>query len=417
MAFKPKNKQSNQNTDIGTSPQPKPDSNGITNKTVYSAAAVVVALLLFASGWVFGRGNVGLNGLRSGSIRQNAGDFNDVNEVVQTLKDNYDGTVDDSKLMDSIKSGVAKSADDPYTEFFNEADSKVFNDELNGSFEGIGAELGKDDANSIVIITPIAGSPAEAAGVKSKDIIVKIDDNLATDMSIAEAVKLIRGKAGTDVMLTLARDGKKVEITVKRAQISVPSVKWEIKDGLCIITLSRFGEDTSKLTLQAANECKAANVRGVVLDMRGNPGGLLDSAVKVSSLWLQSGKTILLEKRGGKVEKTLKASGTPVLKGIKTVVLINGGSASASEIIAGALRDNGAATLIGEKSYGKGSVQQIMQLQGGGTLKVTIARWFTPNDKNIDKEGIKPDTEVKLTEEDIKASRDPQMDAAKAYLK
>ncbi len=417
MAFKHKNKQSNHSTDISTSSQPKPDSNGITNKTVYSAAAVVVALLLFASGWVFGRGDVGLNGLRSGSIGQKAGDFNDVNEVVQTLKDNFDGTVDDTKLMDSIKSGVAKSADDPYTEFFNEADSKAFNDELSGSFEGIGAELGKDDANSIVIITPIAGSPAEAAGVKSKDIIVKIDDNLVTDMSIAEAVKLIRGKAGTDVKLTLARDGKKVEITVKRAQISVPSVKWEIKDGLCVITLSRFGEDTSKLTLQAANECRAANVRGVVLDMRGNPGGLLDSAVKVSSLWLQSGKTILLEKRGSKVEKTLKASGTPVLKGIKTVVLINGGSASASEITAGALRDNEAATLIGEKSYGKGSVQQILQLQGGGTLKVTIARWFTPNDKNIDKEGIKPDTEVKLTEEDVKASRDPQMDAAKAYLK
>jgi carboxyl-terminal processing protease len=151
--------------------------------------------------------------------------------------------------------------------------------------------------------------------------------------------------------------------------------------------------------------------------MRGNPGGLLDSAVKVSSLWLENGKTILLEKRGGKVEKTFTASGTPVLKGIKTVVLINGGSASASEITAGALHDNNVATLMGEKSYGKGSVQQILQLNGGGTLKVTVARWYTPNDKNIDKEGIKPDTEVKISDEDAKASRDPQMDAAKAYLK
>lgn len=408
MAFKPKNEQQVHNAST--------DRYSITNKTIYSAAAVVVALLLFASGWAFGRGNIGLSGLSSSTIRQKVSDFSDVNEVVQALKDNYDGTIDDTKLMDSIKSGVAKSAGDPYTEFFNEEDSKAFSDELSGSFEGIGAELGKDGSN-IVIITPIAGSPAEKAGIKSKDIIVKIDDTQATDMSIAEAVKLIRGKAGTDVKLTLARDGNKVELTITRGKITIPSVKWEIKDNICIITLSRFGEDTSKLTLQAANECKAANVKGIILDMRGNPGGLLDSAVKVSSLWLENGKTVLLEKRGGKVEKTYTASGTPVLKGIKTVVLINGGSASASEITAGALRDNNVATLMGEKSYGKGSVQQILQLNGGGTLKVTIARWFTPNDKNIDKEGIAPDTEVKLTDDDVKAGRDPQLDAAKNYLK
>lgn len=408
MAFKPKNEQQVHNAST--------DRNSITNKTIYSAAAVVVALLLFASGWAFGRGNIGLSGLSSSTIRQKVSDFSDVNEVVQALKDNYDGTIDDTKLMDSIKSGVAKSAGDPYTEFFNEEDSKAFSDELSGSFEGIGAELGKDGSN-IVIITPIAGSPAEKAGIKSKDIIVKIDDTQATDMSIAEAVKLIRGKAGTDVKLTLARDGNKVELTITRGKITIPSVKWEIKDNICIITLSRFGEDTSKLTLQAANECRAANVKGIILDMRGNPGGLLDSAVKVSSLWLENGKTVLLEKRGGKVEKTYTASGTPVLKGIKTVVLINGGSASASEITAGALRDNNVATLMGEKSYGKGSVQQILQLNGGGTLKVTIARWFTPNDKNIDKEGIAPDTEVKLTDDDVKAGRDPQLDAAKNYLK
>jgi carboxyl-terminal processing protease len=236
-------------------------------------------------------------------------------------------------------------------------------------------------------------------------------------MSIAEAVKLIRGKAGTDVKLTLARDGNKVELTITRGKISIPSVKWEIKDGICTITLSRFGDDTSSLMQKAATECRSANVRGVILDMRGNPGGLLDAAVKVSSLWLDNGKVVLLEKRGGKVEKTFKASGTPTLKGIKTAVLLNGGSASASEITAGALHDNEVATLIGETSYGKGSVQQIIDLSAGGTLKVTIARWFTPNDKNIDKEGIKPDQEVKISDQDIKNGVDPQLDAAKAYLK
>ncbi|NBU33343.1 S41 family peptidase [bacterium] len=388
----------------------------VTNRSVYAAASVIVALLLFASGWAFGRGNIGITSLSSGAVRGNIQNFNEVNEVVKALRDNYDGAIDDTKLMDSLKSGAAKSAGDPYTEFFNSEDSKAFSDELSGSFEGIGAELGKD-GNNIVIITPIAGSPAEKAGLKSKDIIVKIDDTQATDMSIAEAVKLIRGKAGTDVKLTLARDGNKVELTITRGKISIPSVKWEIKDGICTITLSRFGEDTASLMQKAATECRDANVRGVILDMRGNPGGLLDAAVKVSSLWLDNGKVVLLEKRGGKVEKTFKASGAPTLKGIKTAVLINGGSASASEITAGALHDNEVATLIGETSYGKGSVQQIIDLSAGGTLKVTIARWFTPNDKNIDKEGIKPDQEVKISDQDIKNGVDPQIDAAKAYLK
>ena len=391
-------------------------STEVTNRSVYAAASIIVALLLFASGWAFGRGNIGITNLSNGVVRNNIQNFNEVNEVVKALRDNYDGTIDDTKLMDSLKSGAAKSAGDPYTEFFNSEDSKAFSDELSGSFEGIGAELGKD-GNNIVIITPIAGSPAEKAGLKSKDIIVKIDDTQATDMSIAEAVKLIRGKAGTDVKLTLARDGNKVELTITRGKISIPSVKWEIKDGICTITLSRFGDDTSSLMQKAATECRSANVRGVILDMRGNPGGLLDAAVKVSSLWLDNGKVILLEKRGGKVEKTFKASGTPTLKGLKTAVLINGGSASASEITAGALHDNEVATLIGETSYGKGSVQQIIDLSAGGTLKVTIARWFTPNDKNIDKEGIKPDQEVKISDQDIKNGVDPQLDAAKAYLK
>jgi len=409
VAVAPKNKQS---ADIKTTKVPGTD----TKKSIYTVMAVVFALLLFSSGWAFGRGNVGLTSLKRGTVSNKVGDYTDVNEVVQALKDNYDGTIDDNKLIDSIKAGVAKSSGDPYTEFFNNEDSKAFNDELSGSFEGIGAELGKDGSN-VVIIAPLAGSPAEKAGIKPKDIIVQIDDTSASDITVSEAVKRIRGKGGTNVKLTLARDGKKVEVTITRAQITVPSVKWEIKDGICLITLSRFGDDTSKLTLQAATECKAANVSGVVLDMRGNPGGLLDSAVKVSSLWLDNGKTILLEKRGGKVEKTFTASGTPVLKGVKTVVLINGGSASASEITAGALHDNGVATLMGEKSYGKGSVQQILQLNGGGTLKVTVARWFTPNDKNIDKEGITPEKEVKISDEDVKAGRDPQLDAAKAFLK
>ena len=388
----------------------------IPKNVVYISSAVVAAVLVFSSGWAMGRGNFSFSSLKNASIGQKVANYAEVNEVVQALRENYDGTIEDTVLMDSIKQGAAKSAGDPYTEYFNVEDSKAFADELSGSFEGIGAELGKDGSN-VVIISPIAGSPAEKAGLKPKDIIVEIDKQPATDITISEAVKRIRGKAGTDVHLTLARNGEKVDVTITRAQINVPSVKWEVKDGVGVLTISRFSDDTAKLTLQAANEFKAANVKGVVLDMRGNPGGLLDAAVKISSMWLENGKTILQEKRNGQVIKTYTASGVPVLKGVKTTILINGGSASASEITAGALHDNGVATLMGEKSYGKGSVQQILNMSLGGTLKVTVARWFTPNDKNIDKEGIAPDKEIKITPEDVKAGRDPQMEAALASVK
>jgi carboxyl-terminal processing protease len=380
---------------------------------------LLVAVLIFASGWVFGKGKVTIGGLKSGKVVQTSGgklDYTSIDEVYATLKDNFDGTIDTTKATDGLKGGLAKASGDPYTEYFNSEDSKSFQEELQGSFEGIGAELGKDGAN-VVIISPIAGSPAEKVGLKPKDILIQIDGKPATDITISEAVKRIRGKAGTDVKLTLARDGVKVEVTITRAKITVPSVKWEVKDSIGILTVSRFSDDTADLARQAAKEFADKKVTGIVLDLRSDPGGLLDAAVKLSSLWLDNGKTVLLEKRGGKVQHTYTATGTPTLKGIKTVVLINDGSASASEITAGALHDNNAAKLMGIKSYGKGSVQQILQLDGGGTLKVTIARWYTPNDKNIDKEGIVPDTEVKRTDDDIKAARDPQMDAALVSVK
>ena len=388
-----------------------------TKINTYYGIAVVASVMLFASGWAFGGGKINLSNIKKGNVSNSSNiDYTSVQEIQDLLKNNYDGKIEDQKILDGIKSGIAKASGDPYTEYFNIEDSKSFQEELSGSFEGIGAELGKEGAN-IVIISPISGSPAEKAGIKPKDILVKIDEKSASDITISEAVKLIRGKAGTDVKLTLARDGNKVETTITRGKISIPSVKWEIKDGIGYLTVSRFSDDTPTLALQAADEFKNAGVKGVVLDMRSDPGGLLDSAVKLSSLWLDNGKTILLEKRGGKIEKTYKATGASTLKGIKTVVLINEGSASASEITAGALHDNGVATLMGTKSYGKGSVQQILQLDGGGTLKVTIARWYTPNDKNIDKEGISPDKEVKISEDDIKNKVDPQKQAATDFLK
>lgn len=345
-------------------------------------------------------------------------DYTSVEKVYDVLRKGYDGQLDTEKVMDGIKSGLASAAGDPYTEYLSKKEAEDFDNQLSGTFSGIGAELGKDTGDNIVVISPIAGFPAEKAGLKAQDIIIEVDGESVAGKTISEAVGKIRGEQGTKVKLKVIRNkATEVNLEITRETITLPSVESKILEGnIGYLKVTRFGEDTVSLATKAANEFKTKAVKGVILDVRNDPGGLLDASVGLSSLWLESGKTILQEKRDGKVIRTFNAKGVPVLKGIKTVVLINEGSASASEITAGALKDNGAATLIGIKSYGKGSVQQLERLGDGSVLKVTIARWYTPNGANIDKEGIKPDTEVKLTEEDFKAQRDPQLDAAKAAL-
>lgn len=381
----------------------------------------VGALTLVLAGMLFlgiGIGNgtitVGPDGAFRKSIQRDAGQLNydGVDELYNDLKNGFDGQLDTRKLEDGLKEGLVKAAGDPYTEYLTAEENKEFSEQLNGSFEGIGAELSKD-GESIVIIAPIAGFPAEKAGLKARDIIGKINGESAFDISTTEAVKKIRGPKGTKVKLDIIREGRPLSFEITRDQINIPSVKWEVTDdNIGVMTISRFGDDTVSLAQRAANEFKAKNVKGVVLDMRGNPGGLLDSAVGLSNIWLPSGKTILEEKRDGKIMKVYRATGKAILEGVPTVVLVDEGSASASEITAGALKDNGAATILGVKSYGKGSVQELVDLRGGGVLKVTIARWFTPNGRNIDKEGIEPDKKVEISEEDVKAGRDPQKDAA-----
>lgn len=383
-------------------------------------AIVVLAGVLFL-GIGIGNGRVafGTDAKYRASIQRTNGklSLDGIDEIHKDLEESFDGQLDTAKLEDGLKAGLVKAAGDPYTEYMSAAESKEFNEQLSGSFEGIGAELNKEE-QTIVIVSPIAGFPAEKAGLKAGDIISKINGETAFDISTSEAVKKIRGPKGTSVKLDVVRDGKPLAFDIMRDQISTPSVKWEVTpENIGVMTISRFGEDTADLSRQAAEEFKAKNVRGVVLDMRGDPGGLLEAAVNVSSLWLPKGKTVLQEKRNDVVVKTYPASGNTVLEGIPTVVLIDGGSASASEITAGALKDNGAATLIGEKSYGKGSVQELRNLTGGGVLKVTIARWYTPNNRNIDKEGIEPDQKVELTEANAKAKQDPQKDAAFAKLR
>ncbi len=385
-------------------------------------ATTLVAVGIFLLGLGIGNGKIafGSSAVYRKSVQKGLPanlDYSTVEKVYDTLRADFDGDLDHTKLLDGIMSGLAKAAGDPYTEYFNPKAAEQFNSDLNGSFTGIGAELSKDEKNNIVVVAPISGFPAEKAGLKPKDIIAEIDGSSAYDLSISEAVAKIRGPKGTQVKLNIIRNGEQKPFTITRDQITVPSVTSKTLDGnIGYLRISRFSEDTVSLSKKAADDFKAAGVKGIVLDMRSDPGGLLDASVSVSGLWLTEGKTVLSERRGGKVIRTYKSQGPATLAGIRTVVLIDEGSASASEITAGALKDNGVATLIGMKSFGKGSVQQLENLLDGGVLKVTIARWYTPAGKNIDKEGIKPDTEVKISDDDIKNGRDPQLDAATAFL-
>jgi carboxyl-terminal processing protease len=344
-------------------------------------------------------------------------DYHGVDELYSTLVQSFDGQLNKDELETGLKEGLVEAANDPYTEYLTQEESKELDEQLNGSFEGIGAELGKEE-QSIVIISPIAGFPAEKAGLRAGDIVAEIDGETAFDISITEAVKRIRGEKGTEVTLTVVRDGDSQEITITRDTITIPSVETEyIKGNIGVMIISRFGEDTLQLAGEAAEAFKDKEVNGVILDLRGNPGGRLDTAVDVSEIWLDRGQTILEEKRADTLIRTYSAEGDGVLSGVPTAVLINGSSASASEIVAGALRDNNKATLIGEQTYGKGSVQELISQSFGGVLKVTIARWFTPEGINIDEEGIEPNREVKLSEKDFENDRDPQRRAAAKLLR
>lgn len=338
-------------------------------------------------------------------------DYSSIEELYDNLRLNYDGELEITEILDGLKYGLAESTGDPYTVYLSKEDNEEFDSDINGTFTGIGAELIEEN-NVVVIATPLSGFPAEKAGVKARDIILKIDGEDATQLKVSEAVKKIRGEKGTEVTLTLLRDGDQLEITITRDVISIPSVKSEIKDGIGILTIYRFGEDTAELTNKYADEYVSKKVKGVIVDLRNNPGGYLDQSVSVASLWVERNNLVVEEKRGQVTVKKDLAIGDNKLKNIPTVLLVNGGSASASEILAGALKDYKLATLVGEKTFGKGSVQQIIDLSDGTALKVTVSSWHTPKGQNINKDGIVPDAELELTAEDIKQKNDTQLNKA-----
>lgn len=315
--------------------------------------------------------------------------------------------------------GMLKAAGDPYTGFFNPEQSKSFAEDIEGSFEGIGAELGiKDDI--LTIIAPLDESPAQKAGLRSGDKILKVDEKTVADLTIDEAVDLIRGPKDTQVKLTILHDGAQEteEVVITRANIEIKNVKIDLKEGnIAYIRISKFSENVDIEFNNATKTIIANDSQGIILDLRNNPGGLLDEAVKIASRMIPEGMVVTSEEDSAGKKENLYTSGGDKLSHIPTVVLINEGSASASEILAAALRDDQGITLIGEKSFGKGSVQELMDLPGGSSVKITVAKWLTPRGDYIMEKGIEPDIKVELTLDDYKNNRDPQMDKALEVIK
>ena len=390
------------------------------NLWLRSALGILVAVLIFTLGIEIGNGQVQINFLAPvQSVNQglpNQLNYSSITQVYDTLKQDYNGKLTTTQLLNGLKEGLAEATNDPYTEYFSPAEAKEFSNELNNSFSGIGVELDKDSNGNLIVISPINGFPAYKAGLEPQDIITSINGQQTDNMSLDQAADDIRGPQNTKVTLGILRNQTQtLSFTITRENIQLPSVTSKILTGnIGYMQISTFSDDTSNLAQQAAKQFQQDKVKGIILDLRGNPGGLLDAAVDVSSLWLPSNDTVVQEK-GTIGNQTYTATGDDILKGIPTVVLIDGGSASASEITAGALHDNGAAWLIGTKSFGKGVVQQLVNFSDGSELNVTIASWYRPNGQNINHQGITPDQTVNASST-ASSTNDTQLQAAETYL-
>ena len=342
-------------------------------------------------------------------------DLASVEKTYGELAANYDGTLDTQKLIDGASRGLVAAAGDQYTVFMDAKEATQFNDDLTGQIGGgIGAQIGVRGKQP-TIIRIIPDNPAEKAGLKTGDVITALNDQSTTGWPADKTAMQIRGEAGTTVKITVKRANDTKDFTVTRASVTNPSVETTFDKGIGIMTITRFDDQTPALARQAAENFKSQGVKGVILDLRDNGGGSLTAARDVAGLWLND-KVVVTERMGGKITDELKSKSDSLLEGLPTVVLVNANTASASEIVAAALQDYKTATLVGEKTFGKGTVQKVISLGAGTKLKVTVARWYTPNGKNITKEGISPNQKVGLTPEDIDAGHDPQLDAAKKQI-
>jgi carboxyl-terminal processing protease len=402
------------------------------NRQTWTAVGVFVAVVLsFGVGMYAGvservTGLVSAQGVRVSGVQPAGVDFAQFWKAWALLDENFVETASSSnpdnkeKLYGAIK-GLTEAYGDPYTTFFPPKEAQQFTEAINGTFSGVGMELGERDG-AITVIAPLKNSPAEKAGVRTGDIVVKVNATSTAGMSVDDAVQYIRGPKGTSVTLTFLREGTDdpIVITIVRDTINVPIINGEIKEGIYVISLYSFSQNSGELFRQELRKFVQSGSKKLIIDLRGNPGGYLEASVQMASFFLPIGETIVTEDYKGKHQNVVHRSlGYNVFAnaGISVAVLVDQGSASASEILAGALQQNGVATLIGTRTFGKGSVQQLLELGDGSELKVTVARWLTPNGSSISNGGLAPDIVVERTAEDAAAKKDPQMDRALEWLK
>jgi carboxyl-terminal processing protease len=406
-------------------PVPPPSSTSKKNRALFVLLAIGLS---FGAGFGLGQGKVAptSNTVRAQQAAAPVGaptdlskdvDFRLFWEVWTRVKSQYvKQPVADTDLFQGALEGMVAALGDPYSVYFKPQLAEEFSKDLAGTFEGIGAEIGIK-GGVVTVIAPLPETPASKAGLRAGDKILSIGDRSTAGMAVDEAVNLIRGKGGTVVSLSLLRTGveEPIKLDITRSKIVVKSVRWETKktkDGSLVgwIQVRQFNDETASLFHRGVRELLKESPKGMIVDLRNDPGGYLDAAVDVAGAWMQG--AVVIERKYDGTENAVETKRTPTLTGMPTVVLVNQGSASASEILAGALQDVGAATLVGMKTFGKGSVQDYQQLEDGSALKITIAEWLTPKKRSINKEGITPDVEIDLTDEDANADKDPQLDKA-----
>lgn len=349
-------------------------------------------------------------------------DFSPFWKVWNTINEKYPRAVkitDQSRVYGAI-AGLVSSLEDPYSVFFNPDNAKAFEEEIAGNFTGVGMEVGIKD-KTLTVIAPLKDTPAYRANIKPGDKILKIDKTVTSGLSIDDSIKLIRGEKGTTVTLTIFRDGNKdpIEIKIVRDTINIPTLDTELRpDGIFVIKLYSFSANSANLFRNAIQKFSDSKTDKLLLDLRGDPGGYLDAAVDIASWFLPKGKTVVTEDYGdNKKPEIFRSKGYDIFNNkLKFIILIDSGSASASEIVAGAMQDQGRAKLVGAQSFGKGSVQEPIKITPDTLLKITVAKWLTPNGNLIEKKGLTPDYPVEITRKDLENKKDPQLDKAVELL-
>lgn len=383
---------------------------------------LIILIVVFILGFSLGGCNQAVFGQigKIFGVRVDQSELNhkELDQTYALIKQKFDGKIDPKVLMDGANKGLVEALGDRHTAYLTPKEAEEFNKNLEGDIGGgIGAEVGVRK-NLITIIRPLKNSPAIKAGLQAGDVVFKVNDEEIGNQTLEQVIQKIRGKPGTEVKLMVIRKDqpRPFDIKIIRQFINNPSVNLDFKDDVAILTVSRFDKQTALLARQEADKIKSRGIKKIVLDLRGNAGGYLTAARDLAGLWLD-GQLVVSERVGDKtVQEFFAKKGDNILNDAKTVVLMDAGSASASEIVIGSLKDYERAHLIGETSFGKGSVQELLNLPNGGQLKVTIARWYTPQGHNIDGQGIKPDQDVELTADDWQNDRDPQLQAALAYF-